>query len=227
MFGRKKVIYLERDDGLSDELKEKVEIASKYPWLANLQNDYNDLSENYQHLQNELANYKSLYEDAKNAQPSTACTDLAGLKAAEERDRLAEEVQQLKADLAACKNAMPGGTSPAEAKLTEELAALKKELTWANNHAKDLEDALYNERAESAELKERLNNGGTQMSNEPTQWEYKTINSHAATENPEELNKYGREGWEVTGISNAGNGYACEKIILKRPRQNDDYGYSR
>ena len=226
MFGRKKVIYLERDDGLSDELKEKVEIASKYPWLANLQNDYNDLSENYQHLRNELAKYKSLYEDAKNAQPSTACTDLAGLKAAEERDRLAEENKQLKADLAACKNAV-SGTSPAEAKLTEELAALKKELTWANSHAKDLEDALYNERAESAELKERLNNGGTQMSNEPTQWEYKTLNSIETASHPEELNKLGQQGWEVTGIAGTGNAFK-EQIILKRPRQrDDDYGYSR
>ena len=226
MFGRKKVIYLERDDGLSDELKEKVEIASKYPWLANLQNDYNDLSENYQHLRNELAKYKSLYEDAKNAQPSTACTDLAGLKAAEERDRLAEEVQQLKADLAACKNAV-SGTSPAEAKLTEELAALKKELTWANSHAKDLEDALYNERAESAELKERLNNGGTQMSNEPTQWEYKTLDTQTRFDE-KELNKLGKEGWEITATGTNISGETVQ-AVLKRPRQqrDDDYGYSR
>ena len=147
---------------------------------------------------------------------------------AKERSALSEENAQLKAELEAYKkNAMPG-TAPADTNSNAELAALKKELNWANDHAKDLENALYNERAENAELKDRLNNGGNRMSNEVTQWEYKTVNSHDATENPEELNRYGKEGWEVTGISNAGNGYACEKIILKRPKQRDnDYAYSR
>jgi chromosome segregation ATPase len=146
---------------------------------------------------------------------------------AKERSVLSEENAQLKAELEAYKNAMPG-TAPADTNSNAELAALRKELNWLNGHAKDLENALYNERAENAELKDRLNNGGNRMSNEVTQWEYKTLNSIETASHPEELNKLGQQGWEVTGISNAGNGYACEKIILKRPKQRDnDYGYSR
>ena len=65
------------------------------------------------------------------------------------------------------------------------------------------------------------------MSNEPTQWEYKTLNSIETASHPEELNKLGQQGWEVTGIAGTGNAFK-EQIILKRPRQrDDDYGYSR
>ena len=147
---------------------------------------------------------------------------------AKERSALSEENAQLKVELEAYKkNAMPG-TAPADTNSNAELAALRKELNWLNDHAKNLENALYNERAENAELKDRLNNGGNRMSNEVTQWEYKTLNSIETASHPEELNKLGQQGWGVTGISNAGNGYNCEKIILKRPKQrDDDYGYSR
>ena len=145
---------------------------------------------------------------------------------AKERSALSEENAQLKAELEAYKkNAMPG-TAP-DTNSNAELAALRKELNWANDHAKDLEDALYNERAENAELKDKLNNGGNRMSNEVTQWEYKTLNSIETASHPEELNKLGQQGWEVTGIAGTGNAFK-EQIILKRPKsKDDDYGYSR
>ena len=145
---------------------------------------------------------------------------------AKERSVLSEENAQLKAELEAYKkNAMPG-TAP-DTNSNAELATLRKELNWANDHAKNLENALYNERAENAELKEKLNNGGNRMSNEVTQWEYKTLNSIETASHPEELNKLGQQGWEVTGIAGTGNAFK-EQIILKRPKQrDDDYGYSR
>ena len=147
---------------------------------------------------------------------------------AKERSALSEENAQLKAELEAYKkNAMPG-TAPADTNSNAELAALRKELNWLNGHAKDLENALYNERAENAELKEKLNNGGNRMSNEVTQWEYKQILAPDDDDfDIDTLNKLGKEGWEATGNTQTRNGYT-KGLLLKRPKQkDDDYGYSR
>lgn len=63
--------------------------------------------------------------------------------------------------------------------------------------------------------------------NEVKQWEYKKLG--ILTE--EQLNKFGEQGWEVTGTfsNNSGN-----TILLKRPKQKvvqrqtePDYGYGR
>jgi predicted RNase H-like nuclease (RuvC/YqgF family) len=147
---------------------------------------------------------------------------------AKERSALSEEVQQLKAELEAYKkNAMPG-TAP-DTNSNAELAALRKELNWANDHAKNLENALYNERAENAELKDKLNNGGNRMSNEVTQWEYTKVNTEGHFP-MDEINRLGKEGWESTGnwVSPNPNG-SYREILFKRPKQqkDDDYGYSR
>ena len=229
MFGKKKEEYTQDFSQMSE-----AQLANRFPQIANIKIANENLSqENFKleeanaALQEELAKYKALYEEAKKGQTAPANTSSTSAyldtRIWEENKRLTNEIKDLKTKLASCNsNTAPDTNSNAE------LATLRKELNWANDHAKNLENALYNERAENAELKDKLNNGGNRMSNEVTQWEYKTVNSHDATENPEELNRYGKEGWEVTGISNAGNGYACEKIILKRPKQRDnDYGYSR
>ena len=164
----------------------------------------------------------------RNTELETTITDFKSRlqEVAKERSALSEENAQLKAELEAYKkNAMPG-TAP-DTNLTVKVEKLEKELNWANDHAKNLEDALYNERSENAELKDRLNNGGNRMSNEVTQWEYKTLNSIETASHPEELNKLGQQGWEVTGIAGTGNAFK-EQIILKRPKsKDDDYGYSR
>ena len=232
MFGKKK------EESQDYRYMSNVELACRFPQIANIKNANEELSrenckleEANAALQEELAKYKALYGESKNSQSAntssgTVYTDPAVLKTIEERDRMEQEVQHLKAELEAYKNAKPG-TYPAGDSQTAELAALKKELNRAADHAKNLEDALYNERAENAELKEKLNNGGNRMSNEVTQWEYKTLNSIETAVHPEELNKLGQQGWEVTGIAGTGNAFK-EQIILKRPKQHDDgYGYSR
>ena len=144
---------------------------------------------------------------------------------AKERSALSEENAQLKAELEAYKkNAMPG-TAP-DTNSNAELAALRKELNWLNGHAKDLENALYNERAENAELKDKLNNGGNRMSNEVTQWEYKTLKTAPFADDEKELNELGKNNWEIA--STITNGYGEGRIVFKRPKQKEeDYGYSR
>lgn len=233
MFGKKK------EESQDYRYMSNVELACRFPQIANIKNANEELSrenckleEANAALQEELAKYKALYGESKNSQSAntssgTVYTDPAVLKTIEERDRLEQEVQHLKATLEAYKNAKPG-TPPAGAGQTTELAALKKELNRAADHAKNLEDALYNERAENAELKERLNNGGNRMSNEVTQWEYTKVNTEGHFP-IDEINKLGKEGWESTGnwVSPNPNG-STKEILFKRPKQRDDnYGYSR
>ncbi len=233
MFGKKK------EESQDYRYMSNVELACRFPQIANIKNANEELSrenckleEANAALQEELAKYKTLYGESKNSQSAntssgTVYTDPAVLKTIEERDRLEQEVQHLKAELEAYKNAKPG-TYPAGAGQTTELAALKKELNRAADHAKNLEDALYNERAENAELKEKLNNGGNRMSNEVTQWEYRAIltSDGKGNGNIDELNKLGKDGWEVAGIQ--APTAPMEKYILKRPKQKEeDYGYSR
>ena len=165
----------------------------------------------------------------RNTELETTITDFKSQlqEVAKERSALSEENAQLKAELEAYKkNAIPG-TAPNGTNSNAELAALKKELNWANDHAKNLEDALYNERAENAELKDKLNNGGNRMSNEVTQWEYRILRTAGQSEaNIDELNKLGKEGWEVAGIE--APSAPLERYVLKRPKQKEeDYGYSR
>ena len=63
------------------------------------------------------------------------------------------------------------------------------------------------------------------MSNEVTQWEYKTVGKDIAYDE-KELNNLGKAGWEITGMAST-NGYT-QNVILKRPKtKDDDYGYSR
>ena len=228
MFGKKKEEYTQDFSQMSE-----AQLANRFPQIANIKIANENLSqENFKleeantALQEELAKYKALYEEAKNAQPAPANTSsktaYLDTRIWEENKRLTNEIKDLKAKLASCNN----NTAP-DTNLTIKVEKLEKELNWANDHAKNLEDALYNERAENAELKDRLNNGGNRMSNEVTQWEYKTLNSIETASHPEELNKLGQQGWEVTGIAGTGNAFK-EQIILKRPKsKDDDYGYSR
>ena len=58
--------------------------------------------------------------------------------------------------------------------------------------------------------------------NQATQWEYKTIEDDLSDE---QLNKLGTQGWEAT-CSASRNGYT-DRILMKRPKQTRDYGYSR
>lgn len=65
------------------------------------------------------------------------------------------------------------------------------------------------------------------MSNEVTQWEYRILRTAGQSEaNIDELNKLGKEGWEVAGIE--APSAPLERYVLKRPKQKEeDYGYSR
>ena len=225
MFGKKKEEYTQDFSQMSE-----AQLANRFPQIANIKIANENLSqENFKleeantTLQEELAKYKALYEEAKNAQPAPANTSsktaYLDTRIWEENKRLTNEIKDLKAKLASCNSTAPDTNSNAE------LAALRKELNWANDHAKNLEDALYNERAENAELKDKLNNGGNRMSNEVTQWEYKTVGKDVAYDE-KELNNLGKAGWEITGMAST-NGYT-QNVILKRPKQkDDDYGYSR
>ena len=230
MFGKKKEEYTQDFSQMSE-----AQLANRFPQIANIKIANENLSqENFKleeantTLQEELAKYKALYEEAKNAQPAPANTSSKTVyldtRIWEENKRLTNEIKDLKAKLASCNN----NTAP-DTNLTIKVEKLEKELNWANDHAKNLEDALYNERAENAELKEKLNNGGNRMSNEVTQWEYKTVNSYdTIKKNPENLKKLGEQGWEAIGVSGITGGSSSETLIFKRPKQKEEnYGYSR
>lgn len=223
MFGKKK------KESQDYRYMSNVELACRFPQIANIKNANEDLTrENCKledanaRLQEELAKYKALYEEAKNGQaaPANSSSTSAYLDTAiwEENKRLTNEIKDLKAKLATCNNSTAPDT---------DLAALKNELTWATDHVKDLEAALYNERAENASLKEKLNNGGNTMGNEVTQWEYKLLRTHngESEANIDELNRLGKDGWEVAGIE--APSAPLERYVLKRPKQKEDYGYSR
>lgn len=230
MFGKKK------EESQDYRYMSNAELACKFPQIANIKIANEELTEENckleeanSALQEELAKYKALYEEAKNGQDTSAptsfgtvYTDPAVLRTLEERDRLEQEVKDLKERLASFNNSTAPDTSSAA-----ELAALKKELAWANDHIKNIENALNDERAENANLKERINNRGTKMSNEITQWEYKIENGYETIqEKPENLTKLGEQGWELAGLQSIASGH--EKLIFKRPKQRDnDYGYSR
>ena len=228
MFGKKKEEYTQDFSQMSE-----VQLACRFPQIANIKIANEELSkENFKleeantALQDELAKYKALYEEAKNTQPAPANTSSTSAyldtRIWEENKRLTNEIKDLKAKLASCNN----NTAP-DTNLTVKVEKLEKELNWANDHAKNLEDALYNERAENAELKDKLNNGGNRMSNEVTQWEYKILRTAGQSEaNIDELNRLGKEGWEVAGIE--APSAPLERYVLKRPKQKEeDYGYSR
>ena len=230
MFGKKKEEYTQDFSQMSE-----AQLACRFPQIANIKIANENLSqENFKleeantTLQEELAKYKALYEEAKNTQPAPANTSsktaYLDTKIWEENKRLTNEIKDLKAKLTSCNSS----TAP-DTNLTIKVEKLEKELNWANDHAKNLEDALYNERAENAELKEKLNNGGNRMSNEVTQWEYRILRTagHGQSEaNIDELNKLGKDGWELAGIE--APSAPLERYVLKRPkRKEEDYGYSR
>ena len=65
------------------------------------------------------------------------------------------------------------------------------------------------------------------MSEEVTQWEYKKVDPS----DEQELNKLGKEGWKLAGITGVGYN-ALAAGVMMRPKNsqknNDmDYGYSR
>ena len=227
MFGKKKEEYTQDFSQMSE-----AQLANRFPQIANIKIANENLSqENFKleeantALQEELAKYKALYEEAKSAQPAPANTSsktaYLDTRIWEENKRLTNEIKDLKTKLASCNSS----TAP-DTNLTVKVEKLEKELNWANDHAKNLENALYNERAENAELKDRLNNGGNRMSNEVTQWEYKTIPTDYGFDE-KVLNQLGKEGWDVTATGTNING-GVNKLLLKRPKsKDDDYGYSR
>lgn len=85
------------------------------------------------------------------------------------------------------------------------------------------------EQAKNAELTATLQNASTgerRMSeNNVTQWEYKNIRVSEDKDIEQQLNKLGENGWEATGTLS--NTSAHGNIILKRPKDSYDYGYSR
>lgn len=111
-----------------------------------------------------------------------------------------------------------------------ELAEENRKLSEAKASLQNKNMELYKQ---VQDLQQRLSqNGGNRMSEEVTQWEYKTVNEFYSEDNniEKELNKLGTEGWEATGnrVERSG-GHGCGKILLKRPKktQDFDFGYSR
>lgn len=92
----------------------------------------------------------------------------------------------------------------------------------------ELQQALNAERAKTAELEQKLKTGGKKMSEELTQWEYKTVKTPFITDDETQkiLNDSGKEGWEAVNMQNLSN--TVSAVLLKRPKQKGpDYGYSR
>lgn len=105
----------------------------------------------------------------------------------------------------------------------EELAKRAEE---AENRSVELLRLLEIEKDRNAGFTAKLKaiGGGNNMAdnNQATQWEYKTIGYDLSDE---QLNNLGTQGWEAT-CSTSLNGYT-DKILMKRPKQTRDYGYSR
>ena len=64
------------------------------------------------------------------------------------------------------------------------------------------------------------------MNNDITQWEYKRISYNTTNDSELDLNmeKLGKEGWELTGTLSASTGGG--RLIFKRPKTGN-YEYSR
>ena len=149
-----------------------------------------------------------------------------------ECDRLKNEISRLKAE---------GMQAVGDSALKAALAKAEETAKNATGYASALKNELEAERARTAELTRRLQNtpnGGRKMSEELTQWEYKTMrtvelrelsraNSLDTSDSiDKELNRLGENGWEVTGTLPNENGEG--RILMKRPKQKaPDYGYSR
>jgi hypothetical protein len=48
-------------------------------------------------------------------------------------------------------------------------------------------------------------------------WEYRNVFGTVRQDNADELNRFGKEGWEVCAVSDDGNGVL--RFVLKRPTQ--------
>ena len=225
MFGKKKEEYTQ-DYGQMSE----VQLASRFPEIANIKIANEDLRRKNREyevanatLQEELAKYKALYESSQKTPANTSSKSAyIDSKIWEENKRLTKEVKELKEKLASGN----GNTAP-ETNLMAKVAELEKDLNHANDRADALSNALNEERAENENLKEKLKNGGKKMGNEVTQWEYRILRTDGESEaNIDELNKLGKDGWEVAGIE--APSAPLERYVLKRPKQKEeDYGYSR
>ena len=225
MFGKKKEEYTQ-DYGQMSE----VQLASRFPEIANIKIANEDLKRKNREyeaanatLQEELAKYKALYESSQKTPANTSSKSAyIDSKIWEENKRLTKEVKELKEKIASGN----GNTAP-ETNLMAKVAELEKDLNHANDRADALSNALNEERAENENLKEKLKNGEKKMGNEVTQWEYRILRTHGESEaNIDELNKLGKDGWEVAGIE--APSAPLERYVLKRPKQKEeDYGYSR
>lgn len=192
--------------------------------------DYEEMSQKYLTYEAAYMNEKSRSDELKNEvlQLKQKLSEIAqnGIVAPgvmEKYNALAEENQKLKQML----NDSTDG---------EVLDSLKAQLEEALKTAKDSGDfsntllqALDAERAKTSELTSRLQNmpkGEKSMSEDLTQWEYKKfrIDPYNEDKSMEELNKLGKEGWEVVSSHVLGN---TERTILKRHSNKTDYGFSR
>lgn len=208
--------------------------------------EYEEMSQRYLTYEAAYMNEKSRTDELKNEvlQLKQKLSEISqnGIVAPgviEKCNALAEENQKLK------QNSSTDG---------EVLNSLKAQLEEALKTAKDADDfsnrllqALDAERAKTSELTRRLQNmpkGEKTMSEDFTQWEYKTAGSNQLEEGSyggfndwkmdrqavmnKNLNILGSEGWEVTGTFSGPAGGGC--FIMKRPKrqkQEPDYGYSR
>lgn len=108
------------------------------------------------------------------------------------------------------------------------LAEENRKLSKAKTNLQEKNMELYKQ---VQDLQQKLSqNGGNRMSEEVTQWEYKLIEPEYGKEETE-LNKLGKEGWKLAGITGVGYN-ALAAGVMMRPKNsqknNDmDYSYSR
>lgn len=111
------------------------------------------------------------------------------------------------------------------------LAEENRRLSEAKTNLQEKNMELYKQ---VQDLQQKLSQyGGNRMSEEVTQWEYKTVSEATkdykrdSVATDEKLNKMGNEGWEVAGIMNFSG--TSSSFLMKRPKktQDSDYSYSR
>lgn len=110
----------------------------------------------------------------------------------------------------------------------DENAVLAEENRKLSEAKANLQEKIMELHKQVQDLQQRLSqNGGNRMSEEVTQWEYKKVDPS----NEQELNKLGKEGWKLAGITGVGYN-ALAAGVMMRPKNsqknnNMDYSYSR
>lgn len=206
------------------------------------ENDYNLLMKTYEgNLNDFLANKNSMIESLtihfENQRLEKELNKQKPAAKTADTSILEQKIKELEAENAELKNRADAflyngaATQKSDAAGTNAFyddAALAEENRRLSEIKTNLQEKNMELYKQVQDLQQKLSqNGGNRMSEEVTQWEYKKVDPS----DEQELNKLGKEGWKLAGITGVGYN-ALAAGVMMRPKNsqknNDmDYGYSR